>query len=147
MTRSLYFDCFSGASGDMLLGALLDAGAPIEELRRGLETLRVSGWKLEVTQVQQHSLGCTHAKVVIPEDAHPPHRGLSDVLEIVSSGGLPTVVRDHAGAVFTRLAEAEAHVHGTDVEHVEFHEVGAIDSIVDVVGVVLGMHLLGVSYD
>jgi uncharacterized protein (TIGR00299 family) protein len=145
MGRGVYVDCFSGASGDMLLGALLDAGVEIEALRAGLRSLAVGGWSLQAEVVQSHGLRGTRARVGL-EHADQPHRGLSEVQRIIRSGALPTAVVDRACEVFQRLGEVEAFIHGTSVEDVEFHEVGAIDSIVDVVGVVLGLHLLDVDW-
>jgi uncharacterized protein (TIGR00299 family) protein len=138
-------DAFSGASGDMLLGALLDLGVAIDSLREGLHSLPVQGWSLTKEPAQQHGIRGTRAKVSI-EQLDQPHRGLSEVLRIVAAGSaLPEEVRTTAQQVFERLAEVEAHIHGTSTDEVEFHEVGAIDAIVDVVGVVLGFHLLGVE--
>jgi uncharacterized protein (TIGR00299 family) protein len=145
MGRAVYFDCFSGAAGDMLLGALLDVGVGLDELRAGLTSLSVGGWSLEVEAVRQHALGGTRAKVRLyaPDQ---PHRGLGEVLRIVRGGALPQAVVERAANVFERLAQVEAGIHGTTVDAVEFHEVGAIDAIVDVVGVVLGLHLLDVDW-
>jgi uncharacterized protein (TIGR00299 family) protein len=148
MGRAIFVDCFSGASGDMLLGALLDAGVELADVCAGLGSLPVSGWTLTTESVQLHGLRGTRAHVVLETANHAdqPHRGLSDVLRIVHGGALPAVVVEKASAVFKRLAEAEAAVHATSVEDVEFHEVGAVDAIVDVVGVVLSLHLLGVDW-
>ena len=144
--QAVMIDCFSGASGDMLLGALLDAGVSLEELRGGLRSLPVSGWTLSAEVALQHGIRGTRARVRL-EEVDQPHRGLSEVLRIISAGALPTDVSERARGVFTRLAEVEARIHGTSVEEVEFHEVGAVDAIVDVVGVVLGLHLLRVDWD
>ena len=146
MARAVVFDCFSGASGDMLLGALLDAGVDLERLRVGLRSLPVAGWRLEAEPARQHGIGGTRARVRL-DAADQPHRGLSEVLRIVRAGSLPLEVEQRAVAVFQRLAEVEARIHGTSVDEVEFHEVGAVDAIVDVVGVVLGLHLLGVDWE
>jgi uncharacterized protein (TIGR00299 family) protein len=146
MPRSVVVDCFSGASGDMLLGALLDAGVSIDDLRRELASLPIDGWAIESVAVRQHGIGGTHVKVTVAVDDQP-HRGLSDVLRIIAQADLPRDVADRACAVFTRLAEVEASIHGTSVEEVEFHEVGALDAIVDVVGVCLGLQLLDVDWD
>jgi uncharacterized protein (TIGR00299 family) protein len=149
MTRvgsAVYVDCFAGASGDMLLGALIDAGVSIGELREALSTLPVGGWTLEALPTSQRGLGGTRAQVIL-DRRDQPHRGLSDVLSIIRRGGLSDAVAERASAVFERLAEVEGAIHGTDVDRVEFHEVGAIDAIIDVVGVVLGFDLLGVSKD
>jgi pyridinium-3,5-bisthiocarboxylic acid mononucleotide nickel chelatase len=145
MGRAVFVDCFSGASGDMLLGALLDVGVDLARLRAGLTTLPVEGWSLEAEPVRQHALGGTRARVRLATPDQP-HRGLGEVLRIVRGGGLPPVVVDGAKCVFERLAAVEASIHGTSVDEVEFHEVGAIDAIVDVVGVVLGLHLLDVDW-
>jgi pyridinium-3,5-bisthiocarboxylic acid mononucleotide nickel chelatase len=146
MGRGLVFDCFSGASGDMLLGALLDAGVEVAALRAGLEKLPVQGWRLAAEPARQHGIAGTRARVLL-DSRDQPHRGLSEVLRIISGGHLPAEVAERACAVFSRLAEVESRIHGTSVEEVEFHEVGAIDAIVDIVGVVLGLHLLGVDWD
>jgi len=129
----------------MLLGALLDAGVDLDALRAGLGSLPVGGWTIEAHAVRQHGLGGTHVRVTLQ---HPdqPHRGLGEVLRIVRGGALPRRVVDNAVGVFVRLAEVEASIHGTTVDEVEFHEVGAIDAIVDVVGVVLGLDLLGIDW-
>ncbi len=145
MARGVYFDCFSGAAGDMLLGALIDAGVSPATLRAGLASLPLGGWRLDVETVRQHSLGGTRARVQL-EQPDQPHRGLSEVLRIVRAGTLPEPVVERAAAVFERLAQVEASIHATSVEAVEFHEVGAIDAIVDVAGVVLGLHLLEVDW-
>src|SRR5438067_3585320 len=140
MGRAVYVDCFSGASGDMLLGALLDAGVSLDDLRTGLTSLPVSGWSLDAEAARQHGLGGTRAHVSLSQPDQP-HRGLSEVVRIVRRAALATDVVDRACAVFERLAQVEAHIHGTAPDEVEFHEVGAIDAIVDIVGVVLGLAL------
>lgn len=142
--RIAYFDCFSGASGDMLLGSLIDAGLPVEDLRAALSTLPIHGYEIQAAPEERQ--GVRGTKVSIPYDeAHQPHRHLPDILGIVEASALPGPVKARATAVFWRLARAEARVHGTTPEEVHFHEVGAIDSIVDIVGVVTGLHLLGVE--
>jgi uncharacterized protein (TIGR00299 family) protein len=129
----------------MLLGALLDAGVSLDDLRTGLRSLPIGGWSLDAESVHSHGLPGTRAKVKLTEPDQP-HRGLGEVVRIVRQGSLPAAVTDRACAVFERLAEVEAHIHGTSVDEVEFHEVGAIDAIVDVVGVVLGLSLLRVDW-
>jgi uncharacterized protein (TIGR00299 family) protein len=146
MTRAVFVDCFSGASGDMLLGALIDVGVSVDDLRDGLSSLPVRGWHLSAEPATQYGLSGTRARVTLAE-RDQPHRGLLDVLAIISGGHLPEAVTQRAAAVFTRLAEVEAAIHGTSVEAVEFHEVGAVDAIVDVVGVVLGFQLLDADWD
>jgi uncharacterized protein (TIGR00299 family) protein len=139
-----YFDCFSGASGDMLIGALLDAGLPLDALRAELNKLALSGYALSAERRQQHGLMGTkfHVQVDLSEQ---PHRHLSDIEAILAGSHLPDADIARSLAVFGRLARAEAKVHGTSIEHVHFHEVGAVDSIVDVVGFVVGLRLLKVE--
>jgi pyridinium-3,5-bisthiocarboxylic acid mononucleotide nickel chelatase len=145
LAQPVLIDCFSGASGDMLLGALLDAGLSLDDLRHGLGQLAVGGWSLSAAPARQHGLGGTRARVELTAEDQP-HRGLADVLRIVDAAALPREVAERACAVFRLLADVEATIHGTSVEEVEFHEVGALDAIVDVVGVVLGLHLLGADW-
>ena len=198
MPRIAYFQPFSGASGDMVLGALVDAGLPIEALRSGLETLSLPGWRLEARRETRGAFQTTRVKVVLegeeaarppareqghghehphhhghehhhhghghehhahggepggghshphpPEHRHGhPHRGLEEILRIIDRSRLPRPVGESAAAVFRRLGEAEARVHGVPIEKVHFHEVGAVDSIVDIVGACLGLHLLGIE--
>ncbi len=144
MARIGYVDCFSGASGDMLLGALLDAGLPLDELRAGLRGLPIEGWHLDAEPASQHGLGGTRALVRL-DQADRPHRGLREIEAILRAATLPRIVVERAGLTFRRLGEVEAGIHGVSLEDIEFHEVGALDAIVDVVGVVLGLYLLGVE--
>jgi len=144
MTTIAYLDCPSGVSGDMLLGALLGAGVALDELRALLGGLPLEGYTLEAAPVVRGALGATHARVVPTREEHA-HRHLGDVLAIIEHGDLPERVKRDAGAVFRRLATAEARVHRVGIDEVHFHEVGAVDAIVDVVGVCAGLHLLGVE--
>ena len=139
-----YFDCFAGISGDMILGALVDVGLGLEVLREELGKLNLHGFRLEANQVTKGSLTGTKVEVVIDDHQHT-HRHLSHILEAIEGSGLEPKVQKDCRAIFTRLAEAEAKVHGTSVEHVHFHEVGALDSIVDIVGSVIGLHQLKVE--
>lgn len=143
MSKVIYFDCFSGISGDMILGALCDAGLDITQLRTMLSTLPVDGWSIDTTHEVRGWLSGTRMHVVAPEQ--DSHRHLHDVVAIIEASQLPTHVKTQAIAVFTRLAEAEAHIHGVTREQVHFHEVGALDAIVDIVGIVAGLSLLGVT--
>src|SRR4051794_12977173 len=111
MPMPLYVDCFSGASGDMLLGALLDIGVDLAQLRRVLATLPVSGWSLDVERAQQHGIHGSRAHVRLTHDDQP-HRGLSEVLRLIDGGALPAAVAARASRVFTRLGEVEAAIHG-----------------------------------
>ncbi len=138
-----YFDCFAGISGDMALGALLDAGAEFDKLLNGLKTLPLSGWDLKVERVRKGSIAAT--SVTVLADKHHPERRVEDIEGIILSSALPEVVKFQSLNIFRLLAEAEAKVHGISVDEVHFHEIGAVDSIVDIVGVVYALHLLGVK--
>jgi uncharacterized protein (TIGR00299 family) protein len=139
-----YADCFSGISGDMFLAALLDAGLPIEALRDGVDGLALpEKVELRLNETRRGELRAAGLEVIAPESHE--HRSLVDVLAIVYGGRLPGQVKAAATRIFTLLAEAEARVHGVPVEEVEFHEVGALDSIVDVVGAALGLDALGIE--
>jgi uncharacterized protein (TIGR00299 family) protein len=143
MGKVVYFDCPSGASGDMVLGALVDAGVEVEMLRAELDKLRVPGWALAAREVRRGAFRATKVDVAVDRDVPGGQRHLRDILEILAASGLAPAVVAAATRIFTRLAEAEARVHGSTVNSVHFHEVGAIDAIVDVTGAVLGLHLLG----
>jgi uncharacterized protein (TIGR00299 family) protein len=142
--RLAYFDCPSGASGDMILGALVDAGASFEALTRELAGLGVAGYRLERREVIKAGFRATKVEVAL-DGADPGHRGLRDILDILERSRLAPAARDMAARIFQRLAEAEARVHGTTPERVHFHDVGAVDAIVDVTGACIGLHLLGVD--
>jgi hypothetical protein len=143
--RIAYFDCPAGAAGDMILGALVDAGAPFDRLRDTLHGLAVPGWELTRREVMKGAFRATKVDVEIDQAAHHPHRALADILAILDASSLDAAIRERAGRIFRRLAEAEARMHGTTVDRVHFHEVGAIDAIVDVTGAVVGLALLGVD--
>src|SRR5258708_266702 len=139
------FDCPSGAAGDMIMGALVDAGAPFEALRDALHGLDLTGWDLVRHEVRSGEFRATKVDVEIDAAAHHHPRTLGDIVAILDRSRLPAQVRDRARSIFERLADAEARVHGTTRDRVQFHDVGAVDAIVDVTGGVLGLHLLGVE--
>jgi uncharacterized protein (TIGR00299 family) protein len=143
--RIAYLDCFSGISGNMCLGALLDAGVPLESMEAVLARLPVRGYRLKAERVLRRGLAATHVEIELDPTERHPHRGLGDVLDIIERAGLEAPVAERSVAVFRNLAEAEAMVHGTDVESVHFHEVGAVDAICDIVGTVAGLAQLGVE--
>ena len=162
-----YLDCFSGASGNMLLGALLDAGLDRASLEEALRKLDLGDWEMRVTPVQKHSLGGLYVEFLVggasadqpttvhphgphghpPHEPHPhgPHGSLARILELLRRSGLPEAVVERSCRAFQLLAEAEARVHRTTADRVHFHEVGALDALLDVVGTVAGLHLLGVE--
>src|SRR6185369_11292569 len=145
MGKIVYFDCPSGASGDMILGALVDAGDGVEALRAELAKLRVPGWTLNAREVRRGAFRATKVDVEIDRDTPREQRRLRDIGAILAGSGLAPAIVATAARIFTRLAEAEARVHGTTVDQVHFHEVGAVDAIVDVTGACIGLHLLDVD--
>jgi hypothetical protein len=149
-----YFDCFSGAGGDMIVAALLDAGASLEAVRDEIGKLALHGVELAAETVRRNGIAALLFRVHPHGDQeHAPeahehahsHRHLGDILGMIDRAGLPGRAADRARRIFVRLAEAEAKVHGIDVQHVHFHEVGAVDSIVDVVAACVALELLGVE--
>ena len=139
-----YTDCFSGISGDMFLASLLDAGLPLDVLQDGIEKLNLpEKVELSLTETHKGALRAADLEVIVPHSHH--HRHLSDILDILSASQLSDQIKQTAGRIFTLLAKAEARVHGEPVEHIHFHEVGALDSIVDVTGVVIGLEALGIE--
>ena len=138
-----YFDCFSGISGDMTIGALVDAGCNLELLRSGLEGLQISGWTISAEKVWKNGMSATHVLVVTEDQTK--HRSLSAILEIFENSQLSESVRKRAAAIFRKLGEAEASVHDVAIEKIHFHEVGAVDAIVDIVGACIGFDALGIE--
>ncbi len=131
-----YLDCFAGISGDMLLGALIDAGWPEERLREVIARLRLGDVQLKVDRVVKHGISATQVRIL--SSPHQPHRGLKDLTQIVTQADLPVFIQERAVSALSLLAEAESAVHNVPVERIHFHEVGAVDTIVDIVGAVVG---------
>ncbi len=144
--RILRFDSVGGASGDMLLSCLVDLGVDLGELTTQLRGLNVDSFSIEAEQAASRGLAGTRVSVTTPESEHAAHRHLADIRRIIGGSELPEHVQQTALSVFQRLAEAEARVHGTTPDHVHFHEVGAMDAIVDIVGSCLALHLLEVDH-
>ena len=166
MSRLLYFDCFSGISGDMVLGALIDAGLPIGDLKRALGSLAMPGYEVSAARVLRAGVSATKFKVHdasghdhdehgqhdtehhhqhhhVQPHAHHDHRSLPEIYALIDRSALSAVGRDRAKALFHRLAEAEAAIHQMPIERVHLHEVGALDSIIDIVGAVYAMEWTG----
>lgn len=142
--RVAYFDCFSGVSGDMTLGALLACGVEEAYLRSELEKLRLPGWKLEIAPTSQNGIGATDVTVTLTEEqGHGRH--LYHIEEILTASDLSDDIRKKAYAVFERLADAEAKIHQTTPDRIHFHEVGAVDAIVDIVGACIALDRLGIE--
>ncbi|MEU3618446.1 nickel pincer cofactor biosynthesis protein LarC [Streptomyces sp. NPDC006872] len=138
-----WFDCSAGAAGDMLLGALLDAGASLTVVREAVEAVAPGSVRLRVESVRRCGFAATKAHVDTVAD--PPHRTWRSIRALLTKASLPEPVRDRAQSVFASLARAEAAVHGVAAEEVHFHEVGALDAIADVVGVCAAFHDLGIA--
>lgn len=141
--QAVYLDCFSGISGNMILGALLDVGLPESVLREALDELKVTGYELKISRVTKCGISAAYVDVLLTKKQH--HRHLPDIIAIIDGADLPAAVKERSKAVFMKLAEAEAKVHGTTVQKIHFHEVGAVDAIIDVVGAVFGFHYLGIE--
>lgn len=141
--KTLYFDCFAGASGDMILGAMVAAGVDADALRAQLSLLGVEGFSIDFETVNRSGLSATYARV---QTAHEhKHRHLSDIKQIIESSGVSGAAKKLAIEIFTRLAEAEARVHNEPVDKIHFHEVGALDAIVDIVGAAICFDLLQID--
>jgi len=138
-----YLDCFAGISGDMMLAALIDAGLPPAVLRQGLDQMALGAVALDIQTTRLQGLRAT--RVEVSGGGGQPLRTLADLLAILHRSGLAEEITVPAGRVFHLLAEAEAKVHGVPVDAVHFHEIGAVDTIVDVVGAMIGLHHLGIG--
>ena len=138
-----YFDCFSGISGDMTLGALVDAGCAVDHLRAELRGLQVPGWELSAEKVWKNGMAATYVRVKTEDQSK--HRSLGAILEILQKSELASQVCERAAAIFSKLGEAESLVHDVPLEKIHFHEVGAVDAIVDIVGSCIGFHALGIE--
>lgn len=138
-----YFDLIGGCSGDMLLGALVDAGLPFEQLQEGLCALHLEGFSLAQSRVMRGAFAATKIDVQVTDSEHA--RNLAEIEAVVASSGLPDTVRLRAVGVFRRMVIAEASIHHMPVEQVHLHELGALDTIIDVTGVLLGINSLGIE--
>jgi len=139
-----YLDCFSGISGDMFLGGLLDAGLPFNSLKKAIETLGISGYFLESKQDMKNDLSATRFTVNVEHGEHT-HRGLSDIKKIIEQSGLSDNVKKKSIGIFESIAREEGKIHGRSPDEIHFHEVGAIDSIIDIVGTVFGIEYMGIE--
>ena len=142
--RVIYFDCFSGISGDMILGALVGLGVDIKEIQNWLKSLNLKGYKLNSRQVKRNGFIGTKVNVVLNKTSQKSHRARSfnDIKSLIEKSDLPQIVKFNSIAIFRRIGKVEAKVHGTTINRIHFHEVGGIDSIIDIVGGSLAMDLL-----
>ncbi len=141
--RVAYFDCFSGISGDMTLGALIDLGVSVEELVAELNKMSLPAWTLEARRVTRRSIRATDVRITTEDATH--ERSLREIYDIIEPSGLDNDVKQTALRIFDRIAEAEAHVHDTMPNKIHFHELGGLDSVIDIVGAVIGLKMLGVE--
>jgi uncharacterized protein (TIGR00299 family) protein len=141
--KTLYFDCFAGASGNMILGALISLSIDERELIEQIKLLDVSDFEIEFKKVEKSGISAVHAEVKVPHEH--AHRHLHTIEKIINDSRLSETVKSRAVKIFTKLAEAEAKVHGIEIEKVHFHEVGAMDAIIDVVGACIGFEMLGIE--
>ncbi len=139
-----YFDCVAGASGDMILGALVDAGLSIDTLRERLAALHLADFEVEAHRVAKNAFSATKVDVWVKDDV--PERHVSDILHIVEHSDLSDALKAQASAIFRKMGEAEAHIHGASFDQVHLHELGGVDTIVDVVGALVGLDALGVAH-
>jgi pyridinium-3,5-bisthiocarboxylic acid mononucleotide nickel chelatase len=144
MGRHLHFDCFSGVSGDMVLGALVSAGLPWTSLVDGLTRLKLRGYRLQKREVHRGALPAIKVDVIVQQGFQRPLT-LARIRKILADSTLPGPVKERSRSVFDRLAEAEGVAHGVDLKDVHFHEVGVVDSFIDVVGGILGCYLLNAT--
>lgn len=146
----LYLDCFSGISGNMMIGGLLDLGIDEKILLEGLEKLNLDGYKIKIEKQEKNGIRGTHVDVVVDDHDHHNHhdhhhRNLKDIRSIIENSSLDMGIKDLSKKIFEKIAIAEARVHGKGLEEVHFHEVGAVDSIVDIVGVSILLNELKVD--
>ncbi len=143
--RIAYLDCFAGISGDMTLGALIDAGADFDSLKAELGKLRVGGYDIQAAKVTKSGISATDVTVSVEHHGASHGRSFSQIARIIEDSGLSEGVASMAIAIFRRLGEAEAEVHGKSIEEIHFHEVGAVDAIVDIVGACICLDMLGIE--
>ena len=134
--RAAYFDCYSGISGDMILGALIDLGIKLKDIEVNLKKIDLKGYKLEKKCVQRNGIAGTKIQVIskLKNNTSHPHRKFSHIKEIISNSDLSSIVKNNSIEIFKRIAKVEAQIHKTAIENIHFHEIGGIDSIVDIVG-------------
>ncbi len=138
-----YFDCFSGISGDMTVGALLDAGLKIETLEKELKKLGLSGYQLEVNKVAKKGISATRFKVKIEEEG--VGRRFKDILTIFKKSKLDEEIKKETKKIFLNIAQAESKIHQKDIDKIHFHEIGGLDSIIDITSAVIGIKTLGIE--
>jgi len=142
--KTAYFDCFSGISGNMVLGALLDAGLNFNELKKKLKGLRLTAYGLRLKKIKKNGIAASYFEVQT-SGRSSQHRGLSNIISLIKKSRLSSSVKEKSIEIFTRLAKAEAKIHGVSINKIHFHEVGAVDAIVDIVGAVCALEIMGIE--
>lgn len=141
--KTAYFDCIAGASGDMILGALIDVGLSLETLEARLDALHLPDFKLAARRIAKNAFSATKVDVIVADQV--PERPLRDILQIIEESDLTLTIKEQAVAIFRKIGAAEASIHGASLEEVHLHELGGVDTIVDVVGALVGLDELGVA--
>ncbi|MBN2077399.1 MAG: nickel pincer cofactor biosynthesis protein LarC [Spirochaetes bacterium] len=142
--KAACFDCFAGVSGDMIVGSLIDAGLDMGDLKKMVGTLPLEGYDISAERVVKSGIAATRFSVTV-RDETPPRRGLAYIRKILETSGLPEPVKSNAASIFGEIARVEAAIHGTTIEEVHFHEIGAIDSIIDVTAACAALHLMDID--
>ena len=146
--RAAYFDCYSGISGDMILGAMVDLGVDIKEIRKALKKVDLEGYKLHSKKIQRNGLASTQITVEtkkLKKQHSPSHRSFSDIRKLISQSKLTSTVKSNSIEIFKRIAKVEAQIHNTTIQKIHFHEIGGTDSIVDIVGGVWAIESLNLD--
>ena len=143
--KLLYLDCFAGISGDMLLGVLIDLGVSEDQIRTELTKLKLPHYSVASRRVVKQTIAATKFECFEEHHHHHAHRGFTEIALLITSSTLSTTVKNRAVSVFRRLGEAEAKIHGVPLAQIHFHEIGAVDSIVDIVGGCIALDLLGIT--
>ena len=137
-----YFDCFSGIAGDMILGAFIDLGLDVDYLKTEIEKLDISGYIIDVKNIEKNNISAKDVNITVKEKQH--HRSLSDIKNLIDNSRLDKDIKDMSKKIFLKIGKAESKIHNIDINSVHFHEVGAIDSIIDIVGAAIGLKKLGI---
>ena len=143
MSRVLFLEPVGGIAGDMFLAAAIDLGVEVKALEEGLRSLGVPGWRFALSRAERHAITGTHLDVVQDAKEEHPHRSYRDIDALIAKSTLPDRAKQVALTIFKNIGEVEAKIHGTTLEAIHFHEVGGVDSIVDICGAALALHLLG----
>ena len=143
--KILYFDCFSGISGDMILGALIDLGLEVDFLKKELEKLDLNGYDIKAKNIVKKGIAATKFEVIEEYKHHHEERNLSEINKIIDKSKLGNEIKNTIKKIFLNIASAEAKIHGKPIGKIHFHEIGAIDTIIDIAGAVIGFKKLGIE--